>query len=380
MRTLLLVAALLGLVALTAPTAAQPADDPVPKILEAWKKRQTAFKTVKYVVTGKVEHLYLSPLRKGMENIIKLPKVPFELPYKAVVVLDCEQKRYRVTTELRTWSTDQQVFLPRSTTISFDGEQLFVSAMTDDEFLKKGMSDLTVVKGDLTTYQIGAELWPVFAAHGLVPTSHRPLLPDRWPATHQAGAFVGRGQTAQDGVRCEVLRSEPLDVVPATSDEILVDAGTDGFVRRHVYFAGVNPFARIDARPQVKDGATLPKEWTCTWSEGKKTKTVHRLRVESFEGSVTGTDFRQTAPPGGTVEEHTIPLPGSGLDPINHPVKKFTVGPGGGRTLIEERPQLQLDGTPAPSPSPGLWLWIGLGLVSCIVAVGFAIRRRRKLS
>ncbi len=97
MRMLLLFAALLGLVALSAPTAAQPAGDPVPKILEAWKKRQTAFKTVRYVVTGKVDHLFLPVPNPQIKD--KMPKTPCEVPFRAVVLLDCVTGRHRLELE-----------------------------------------------------------------------------------------------------------------------------------------------------------------------------------------------------------------------------------------------------------------------------------------
>ena len=110
MRLFSLFVVFLAVAAWTAPVAAQPAGDPVPKILEAWKKRQTAFKTVKYEVSGTVKHFFVSPPRAGLEKVMKLPKAPFEIPYKAVLLLDCDTKRYRLWTEQAVWSPLSGVF------------------------------------------------------------------------------------------------------------------------------------------------------------------------------------------------------------------------------------------------------------------------------
>ncbi len=379
MRMLLLIAALLGLVALAAPIAAQPAGDPVPKILEAWKKRQTAFKTVKYVVTGKVEHLFVPSPRPGAEKVQRVqPKLPLELPFRAAVLIDCEKQRFRLELDEFIWSARQQTLVATDSTRSFDGSKMFAAVRNGKEQLG-AVPDVAIVKGDLAGQQVGAELWPLFAAHGIIPTARQPLRPDKPPTAFTPEMFHRRGQLSHEGIKCEVLNSEPLDSAPAATDEFWIDAGSDGFIRRHTYYAGRNPFIRLDAKSRLMSGAHVPAEWTCTWTEGNRTRAIHRLKVETFEGNpaVADTDFSVVLKAGAKVEEHDIPQPGSGLDPIKHGVKTYTIDASGTAGTTTETPQRRLDGSEVPLA--GNWRWVlSMTALAFLAVVGvFYFRSKR---
>ena len=227
---------------------------------------------------------------------------------------------------------------------------------------------------------MSAELWPIFEAHGIIPTAQNPLRPDKPPVNFTPEMFQRRGQLVHAKATCEVLNTEPLNGVPANIDEFWVEVVADGFIRRHTYYSGRNPFIRLDVNPQVKSGGIIPKDWTCTWTEGNRTRAIHRLTVESFEGdvAVSDADFRIVPKRGSTVEEHTMPAPGSGLDPVKHAVKKYTVNSSGSTNLTETSPQRQLDGSEASGESQYGWLWWVGGIVLVALASVVVIRWKRK--
>jgi len=113
--------------------------------------------------------------------------------------------------------------------------------------------------------------------------------------------------------------------------------------------------------------------------EGKRTRAVCRLKVEEFQGNpaIRDEDFTLAPRPGATVEEHNIPAPGSGLDPTNHAVRRYTVGPDGRETVTDRRPQQRLDGTTVPENGTTVWWWVG-GMVVLTSLIGVYLWRRRR--
>ena len=255
---------------------------------------------------------------------------------------------------------------------------MFSSLNSENELLGGNRADVGVTSGSLSQHQVEASLWPLFAAHGIVPSAQRPLVPDKPPVNFNAEMFHHRGLVALEGVKCELIRTEPLDAAPAGTDELWVDPTANGFIRRHVYYAGKNPFIRLDTKPQLKAEAHIPKEWTCTWYEGARAKVIHRLEVDQFVGnlSVTDEDFQIALKPGMKVEERNIPTAGSGLNPAHPKIKKYTVTRSG-ETDFQETHQRRLDGTDVEPEGRPRWIWCVAGVVAVGAGVVIYLRWKR---
>jgi hypothetical protein len=97
-----------------------------------------------------------------------------------VLLLDLERKRYRLESS-EDVLTEGKGYAPRTGTSAFDGKALHELTHREANGFGPDGPDLVIAKGDLSQQQVDTALWPVFFAHGIIPTVHSPLRPDKLP-------------------------------------------------------------------------------------------------------------------------------------------------------------------------------------------------------
>lgn len=365
------------LTAATSPLPAQPAGNPVANIQTSWKKRKEAFESVRYVVTGKVEVFFLDLDDPELQQ--KVPKMPVEYPYRAEVLLHIPTGRFSFEGKCSSLSVREGRFVESSGVTRFDGKRT-MSGVPPGGTTPSGMNDVTIRTGYLQDEVFTAELWPLFDAHGIIPSASRSLSPRQLTKNRIEDEYEYRGQVKVSGIDTAVLRSELVDSVPVVSAELSVDTKRDAAVVRHTYFSGKNPVARLDVTWKPEGSTWLPSEWTCTWTSGGKVQSKNHLRVERVDlnPAVSDDEFRYPLRPGMKVAEYDTPAPGTGLDPFRPSMKKYVVGEGGGATVLEETGKTTLQGEQLPPESRDGWIWwvVGVGVAVLVIVVLAVLGRR----
>lgn len=362
------------------PALAQPKgpDPRLAKVFADWKGRLERLKTARYTLVGTVEFKD-QPLLPGDPE---LPAGNPVRPKRVVVLLDLEQRRYRLETS-EDILTEGRGYAPRIGTSAFDGKALHELTHREANGFGPDGPDLVIAKGNLSQQQIDAVLWPVFFAHGIVPTVHSPLRPDKLPIAPDPEEFEVRGVQALNGRPCLVVRTEPLAGGQGpSSDEYWVDADRAGAIVRYVQFTGSNPWDRLDVEWKRTDVGWWPDRWALTWTVNGKVRRLYKLRVESFEPNpaVAEGDFAIPVKPGMTVRVHEYPELGTGLNPLYPADQTYRVSPSGAREEVSAKGFTTLDGEQLP-PAERHWVWWAVAAAAVIVAlVAVRVVRRRRMA
>jgi hypothetical protein len=125
-------------------------------------------KTARYVIAGTTE----------FKDALLPPGNPVR-PRRTVLLLDFEGKRFRQETSEEVLSArggreDRLEYVLRVGTRAFDGRALQGLLHRDVNRIQEDGPDLVMDK-DLAMAQFDPQLWPVFFAHGIVPTVHHEL-------------------------------------------------------------------------------------------------------------------------------------------------------------------------------------------------------------
>ncbi len=346
------------------------------KVFADWKQRQERFKTARYTLVGTTQFKD-QPLQLGDPA---LPAGDPARPTQAVLLLDLERKRFRLESS-EDVITEGRGYARRVGTKAFDGKALYELTHREANGFGSDGPDLAIAKGSLSQQQVDAVYWPVFFAHGIVPTLHSPLRPDKLPTTPDPEEFEVRGTQALNGRPCLVIRTEPLAGGQGSStDEYWVDTSRDGAIVRYVQFTGSNPWDRLDVEWTRDDAGWRPDRWSLTWTVNGKVRRVYKLRVERFEANpaVADSDFTISATPGMNVLVHEYPELGTGLNPAYPAGRTYHVSPSGAWEETSAKGFTTLAGEQLP-PTGRSWVWwaVAAAAVVVIAAEAWVIRRRR---
>lgn len=301
-----------------------------------------------------------------------------------VFLLDLERKRYRLESseemvnahdsdDPKKWEWRKSIH-----TSAYDGEMLqHLTHRKANGLEKDGEEDLSISKGSLGPgAQFGPEVWPIFFAHGIVPTVQSSLLVDKLPLSLDADDFNIAGWQRLRGQNCLLMRTDPLPGTSPISDEFWVNPKQQSAIQRHVYFSGSNPWTLLDISWKNTAYGWWDDQWSETWYEdGHHARRVTRFRVDAFEANleVSDSDFKLPAEPGMIVKVSEGPPPGKGLDPFLAASKTYRVSPSGSWDEIAAKGFTTLDGKELPPERGKRWLaWslaAGLAIVFLLAYV-----------
>ena len=358
---------------------AQPgkANEQLEAVFKDWKIRQGILKSARYVLAGETE----------FKDESLPPGNPIR-PRRTVLLLDLAKKRYRLEGSddciyLNGKDNDSKAWEYRTYThtSAYDGEALQSLRHKKENRIDDDLYDLAIGKGNLGPgAQFPSEIWPIFMAHGIVPTVHSLLFVDKLPLTHDPDDFDIAGRQLLRGRNYLLLRTEPTGNAPL-SDEFWIDPQQKSAIHRHVYFSGSNPWFRFDIFWKNTDYGWWVDHWSETWTKEGSVRRINHLRVETFEANleVTDADFKLPAEPGMKVIVSEGPPPGQGLNPFKAATRTYIISPTGSWDEISATGFTTQDGKELPPESNKKWLaWtIGLG-ISLAALLFYALRPRRK--
>ncbi len=373
--------------AIPGPTFAQESgtDAPLASVFKDWQSRQGVLKSARYVLTGTTEF-----------KDDKLPPGDPNRPRRFVLLLDLARKRYRLEGSANVIYANgkddpkEWEYRRRISTSAYDGEALQSLTHRKANRIDDDVDDLSIGKGDLGPGAVfGSELWPIFFAHGIVPTVHSPLLVDKLPLTHDPDDFQVRGRQLLRDQHCLLVQTKPLSTGASPggegtlSDEFWINPTQKSAIHRYVLFSDSNPWSRLDIFWKNTAHGWWVDHWSETWSVGGHVRRIFRFRVESFEANpeVSDGDFTLPAEPGMKVTVSEGPPPGKGLDPFKATIKTYRISPSGAWKEIATKGKNfpTLDGK--ESPPEGRKRRITWTIVSGL-AIGalllYVLRQRRK--
>ncbi len=343
-------------------------DASLSQILRDWQDRQGLVKSARYVIVGTTEFKD-APLPPG--NPVR--------PLRYVLLLDFEHNRYRQESseEVIYGADDSKLkYVSRIHTSAFDGKtaQALYHRAANGLLEEESVPDLAIAKGEQgRMFQFDPNLWPVFFAHGLVPTDDSGVRADKLSLTYDAENLEMRGRQTFNGRTCTVVRTEPEPGMVPCFDEIWIDQSQKGAVYRHVNFAGSNPWNRLDVEWKQTDLGWWPGSWTKTWTANGQVRRIQRLRIESFEpnAEVADSDFTFPVEPGMKVRVANLPPAGAGLDPNFAATKTYLISPSGAWEETSAKGFTTLDGKVLPPERGYAWIWWVSAAVVGIGAIAF---------
>lgn len=363
----------------------QPAPEPkVAQTLSDWKVRLQRFQSVRYTISGVIERVNDVELPPHLKDRV-LPGPPDlkQKPLKYVLLIDIAKKRIRLEETEPVPSLARDKWVPRLRYTAYNGDVFQQALPRESNGRGPDEADVSISKGNLGDRQVaGCDLWPVFMAHGVVPTADSPLRVDRLPTEHEPDELRVRGTVAHAGRSCVVLRTDPTGTMPNISDEFWVDPDRQSAIARHIYYSGGSPTFRLDVEHTQTPHGWLPKKWTHTTTVEGKVMTIIRLTVDSVEvnPALREEDFTLPLKPGMIVTTYDYPESGKGLDTARPAKGKYRVGADGELESME--PQTGFTTTKGiqlpPERGPWRWLWWGIGAVCVLVVVlliGARLRR-----
>jgi hypothetical protein len=341
-----------------------------------WKHRQSVMKSARYVLTGAMEY-------KEKD----LPPGGPTRPRKSVILLDLVKNRYRLEEAEEVIYADAKNFeyRRRISTSAYDGKALQSLSHRKENRIdpKDDDVDLSIGKGNLGPgAQFRTEMWPVFFAHGIVPTVHSPPLVDKLPLSHDPDNFDVSGKQLLRGQECLLVRTDPLPGVWPISDEMWINLKQRSAIHRYITFRGEDPWSRLEIFWKNTPYGWWIDHWSETWSDHGRVRHICRLRVDAFEANpeVSDSDFLLPAEPGMKVTVGEYPSPGNGLDPSKAANKTYLISPSGSWDELSSKGFTTLEGEELPPEGRRRWIaWtIGGGIATGALIIYLLRRRRRK--
>lgn len=372
--------ALMIVCAITGPTFAQGpgAKAQLEAVFKDWQFRQSIFTSARYVLRGATEF-----------KDEQLPPGNPIRPLRFVLLLDLEKKRYRlegsqdVIYAIGNENAERLEYHHRINTSAYDGKALqSLFHKKANEIDDDRVGDLYIDTGNLGQgAQFGGELWPIFFAHGIVPTVHSPLLVNKLPLDHDPDDFAVAGRQILRGQNCLVVRTEPLAGMGTISDELWINSAQKSAIHRYVSLInGSEPWSRLDVSWKNTPHGWWVDQWSDTEYVGGRLRRIRRLRVESFEANpeVSDTDFTFPVEPGWKVIVTDSPEPGTGLDPSKPASKTYIISPSGAWDEVSAKGYTTLAGKELPPEGSRRWLVWTLGGGLAIGALLFYVFRQRR--
>ena len=357
------------------------------QVLADWQQRRERIQSVRYSITGSIEvkpDPGLNEMYAKMGAV--LPTYDHPLEIKATILLDLANRRFRIDKREEVFSAESKRWVPQVTTDAYDGKVYQTAVPRDQNNRGPTEPDMCLSTGNLEHAAPAFDYWPIFFAHGIVPTVNAPLRPNDLPIRHELDEFELRGTINVMGRPCTVMRTEPISAQKSLSDEFCIDRGRQSAVVRHVYFAGKDPWNRLDSQFEETPDGWLPKTWACTWTSNGKVERISRFVVESREVNPVEQedDFTLPIKPGMIVLSDQYAELGSGLDPTWPARATYRVAESGKWVELNSKGFTTIEGVELPPESAWnrikWWLIGGLMTTVLIVFAGLWLRnhyRRR---
>jgi hypothetical protein len=371
---------LVGLLLLTPVVRAQPPDARVTRVLADWKRRQQAFQTIRYSITGQVIRAKGSiPDDMGRPSNPPRPSRDVTEPMEHRVLLDFAKQRFRWEKQESAFLPDQDKVFPRVSTSVYDRTDCTTGwpradNTQSDVFRDPLWPDVSIVRkpedGHLVTNGLGLPLGPLLLGHGLM---RGIAVRARFQQEFNAEDFQVHGEGVQAGRRCLVLRDQPLDLLDdrPSFDEFWVDCERDSAVLRKKMWSAGWLCSDDEIAYQATEQGWLVSDWKSTFfSPEGRTVYVTRMRVAEVvpEPAVEDGDFRVAIEPGMIVQELT-PF---GDNSLGASRKDYRVRPDGGWNEIVNGVEKQSRGLPGGWAS---WAF-GLGGGTFLLLVALLVWRR----
>lgn len=355
------------------------AEEPLKQMLMDWKSKSDKYQSVRYTL------LEVEQPKEGMPTpkYLKTPAVPAKTTERKVRThLTVEFTTGRFRHEQSELATNGSKGPQPDSLLVYDGKAIKTwNRRTPEKYTGK-QPNLIIGTGNLRHVTVEAVYWPVFEAHGVIPTANYPLRLSQLPLEPEAEEFRFLGNVFHDGRQCRLVRTEPINSVPELFDEMTVDTSQRSLILRHVYFSGKNPWLRLDTTFRVERDDYVPSGWTLTWMVAGKTARVTRVTVEEvvFNPAVGGEGFDVVPGPGDVISSNAYPKAGIGLDPARPATTVTEVQSDGSVTQVSQSGFWTKEGIEVEASPSQLWWWVGgVGALSATVGVLFVIRRRKRL-
>jgi hypothetical protein len=349
-------------------------------IFKDWKDRQIALKSAHYVLVGTTE----------FKDDSLPPGNPIR-PLRFDFLLDVEKKRYRLESSQEIIHADsleptaKMEYRKRINTSAYDGKSLQSLRHRKANGIEDDVADLAIGKGDLgPSACFGNEIWPIFFAHGIVPTIHTPLLVDKLPLSHDPDDFDIAGQQMLRKQNCFLVRTEPLSSGAVGQDgtvfdEFWINPRQKSAIQRYVFFSGSNPWSMLDITWKNTDDGWWVDEWTETWSVSGRIRRIIHLHVETFEPNpkVSEADFALTVEPGMKVTVGENPPLGTGLDPTKPAIKTYVISASGAWNEVSAKGFTTLEGKELPPERSWTWIVWTVLVVSVVCSFLYYLLHRR---
>jgi hypothetical protein len=350
-------------------------DTRISNILGDWKERQGLVKTARYVVSGTTE----------FKDRNCPPGNPVR-PLRYELLLDFEHNRHRLEWSQDVISGDEgnTKFITRNQSFAFDGKTFQALYHRVANGLPEEAPDLGIHKGDMGKAQFDSGLYPVFFAHGVVPTGYGDLRVDKLSIAYEPDDFEVRGRQTFNGRNCTVVRTDPVPGhIQPSFGELWIDQSQKSAIHRYVNYVGSNPSDRTDVQWKQTDLGWWPEKWTDTWTDNGKVRRIDRLRIDSFEANpaVSDSDFTFQAEPGMKVKITESPPRGGGMNPDFPSIKTYLISPTGSWQEISAKGFTTMDGKVLPPDRGVAWVWwLGVtgAVVGAVIFVVYVAWRRRR--
>jgi hypothetical protein len=307
------------------------APDPrIIKILSDWEKRQNNLAAIKYEIQGEL----VTPKGTATDDFGKLlvpatPSMDISCPLKGVYLFHFSSGRFRIEISQQRYSSTAQQFYPSVKNVAFNGSVVKVAAPREANSNAihsppPEAPDVAIFTGNLRGFQFEREYYPLFFAHGIVPTAEQQIATGRFKEKLNANYLHVHGRSVHAGRSCLVVRTETLQLATSSFEEFWVDEARESAVVRYSSFSGNYPFTDTVIEYAKSARGWLPKGWTHTNFNRSGAHLQWRMRVENMtlEPSFADSDFDIEIEPGMRVQRIDFP---ESSNPLFLPEPKITV-------------------------------------------------------
>lgn len=289
---LLLSVALVMESALARPGSAADRDD-LAAIMANWKARQDKVRSAEYQVEGKVTipkgRFNGDPdLRPGTKG--DTPKQDYVYEAKTRWLIGFDENVLRKENREERFFLDSLIFNRVYEVQLWDGKQLRKYSPREENtgpnYTPSSLQpDLWVQTAHYKGFILNAFDYPVFLAHGNIPTPSQPIDATRLRIPLDESAFAVNARGVLDGHNCLILRTSGSTRQPDSRTEYWVDVDRGGIVLRATRHWRETTESLQNIAYQSTEYGWLPKSWTTCFYDPRRPDMVSSfrdVRVTSF--------------------------------------------------------------------------------------------------
>ncbi len=250
-------------------------------VLQEWQKRRESTESVLYEVIGKATVVkgYLSSDPSGPKMKGPVPAADYTFPLKIKWLLNFRKNWVRKETFNQSFYNGER-WIDGHETIFFDGKDLKVFTPRADNPYPPS-PDLTIQTKAFSHLVFSYIDFPVFFAHGVVPTSKSgpvavSLMPRLEPDQFRIHGFGLLNQNKHLVIRTVAPKG--------TFHEYWIDPNKEGSIARAVTYSAGLVFVQIDIQHQKTQWGWLPKKWEVSsyLSGGEKPDWLEVVEVQDL--------------------------------------------------------------------------------------------------